>query len=124
MTLGLSLSFANVSFEYEAGKEILHDINFELFSGKTYALVGPTGGGKSTTASLMARLYDPSSGAVILSGQDIRTYSATERADIIGFILQEPILFSGTVRDNILYGNTKYQDCSNEELKTVIKRQD
>ena len=58
----------------------------------------------------MARLMIQVSGAVILSGQDIRTYSATERADIIGFILQEPI-FSGTVRDNILYGNTKYQDC-------------
>lgn len=88
--------------------------------GKTYALVGPTGGGKTTTASLLARLYDPTSGAVLLDGRDIRTYTPAERAKKIGFILQDPILFSGTVRDNILYGNETYKDCSNEQLATVL----
>jgi ATP-binding cassette subfamily B protein len=78
--------------------------------GKTYALVGPTGGGKTTTASLIARLYDPTEGIVLLDGKDIRTYNTSERTRKIGFILQEPFLFSGTVKDNILYGNERYRD--------------
>jgi ATP-binding cassette subfamily B protein len=93
---------------------------FTLEHGKTYALVGPTGGGKTTTASLMARLYDPTLGSVYLNGHDIRTYDAAERTKKIGFILQEPILFSGTVRENILYGNEVYKDFSNEALVKVI----
>ncbi len=116
------LNFNNVSFSYNADKEILHKIQLELCPGKTYALVGPTGGGKSTTASLMARLYDPTDGIIMLDGQDIRTYTSEERANIVGFILQEPILFSGTIRENLLYGNTKYKNYSNDELKAVIKQ--
>ena len=85
------------------GQEILHQCNFKLEKGKTYALVGPTGGGKTTTASLLARLYDPQEGEVIFGGRDIRSYEPDERTRRIGFILQEPFLFSGTVRDNILY---------------------
>ena len=87
-----------------------------LERGKTYALVGPTGGGKTTTASLMARLYDPTSGTVLLEGKDIRAYSPEERTRKIGFILQEPFLFTGTVRENILYGNEPYQAYSNEQV--------
>jgi ATP-binding cassette subfamily B protein len=114
------LGFKDVSFRYSEEKNVLNHVNFELEKGKTYALVGPTGGGKTTTASLMARLYDPSEGTVYLNGRDIRTISAEERTKKIGFILQEPILFSGTVRDNILYGNSEYKDYSNEQLKQVI----
>ncbi len=114
------LSFRHVSFAYPNGREVLHDINFELETGKTYALVGPTGGGKTTTASLMARLYDPTSGTILLGGKDIRAYSPAERAQKIGFILQEPFLFTGTVRDNILYGNSQYQQYTNEQLTDVI----
>lgn len=114
------LEFSGVSFGYEEGKDVLHDVNLRLERGKTYALVGPTGGGKTTTASLMARLYDPTDGTVRLEGQDIRSYDPTERTRKIGFILQEPVLFSGTVRDNILYGNPTYADSSNEELTKVI----
>ncbi|MES2006601.1 MAG: ABC transporter ATP-binding protein [Patescibacteria group bacterium] len=115
------LEFRNVSFEYSSGKKVLHDINFALEPGKTYALVGPTGGGKTTTASLMARLYDPTSGTVFHRGKDIRTYTHAERTRKIGFILQEPILFSGTVRENILYGNAQYAGFSNEKLEKVIE---
>ncbi len=114
------LEFKDVSFHYAADKQVLHDVNFTLLPGKTYALVGPTGGGKTTTASLMARLYDPSSGTVYLNGRDIRTYESAERTRKIGFILQEPTLFSGTVRENILYGNEEYKDFSNEALVKVI----
>jgi ATP-binding cassette subfamily B protein len=116
------LEFKDVNFTYPDGKEVLHHINLNLEKGKTYALVGPTGGGKTTTASLMARLYDPSTGNVFLGGKDVRSYSDEERTKKIGFILQEPILFTGTVRDNILYGNKEYSSYTNEQLKAVIDK--
>ncbi|GAB3993706.1 ABC transporter ATP-binding protein [Spirosoma daeguense] len=116
------LAFQNVSFSYPNGHEVLHNISFTLERGKTYALVGPTGGGKTTTASLIARLYDPTSGTVLLDGKDIRSYSATERTQKIGFILQEPFLFTGTVRENILYGNERYHQYTNEQLTEVIEQ--
>lgn len=115
------LSFRNVSFTYPDGKEVLHHVSFDLERGKTYAFVGPTGGGKTTTASLIARLYDATKGTVLLDGKDIRTYQPEERTSKIGFILQEPFLFTGTVRDNILYGNPEYKNLSNDELAEVIK---
>lgn len=99
------LTFENVSFNYPDGEDVLRDVSFALERGKTYALIGPTGGGKSTTASLMARLYDPNAGIIRLEGRDIRSFTAAERSAKIGFILQEPFLFSGTVRDNIRYGH-------------------
>ena len=114
------MSFRNVSFSYVPGVEILKDISFDLEHGKTYAFVGPTGGGKTTTASLMARLYDPTDGKIILDGVDIRSMDIDTRTSNIGFILQEPFLFSGTIRDNILYGNVEYKDISNEEFSKVL----
>jgi ATP-binding cassette subfamily B protein len=117
---GSLLQFKNVYFSYPEGKDVLSDINFSLEKGKTYALVGPTGGGKTTTASLMARLYDPTKGTVYLDGKDIRSYQPDVRTKKIGFILQEPFLFTGTVRDNILYSNEVYQNHSNEELEKII----
>ena len=119
---GCVLEFEHVSFGYPDGKEVLHDVNFALEKGKTYALVGPTGGGKTTTASLMARLYDPTQGAVYLNGKDIRSYEPKERAKKIGFILQEPFLFTGTVRENILYGNEQYKDHSNEQIALLLEK--
>jgi ATP-binding cassette subfamily B protein len=70
----------------------------------------------------MARLYDPSSGAVLLDGRDIRSFSPEERTTRIGFILQEPFLFTGTVRDNIAYGNPKYRDLPSAELVEVLRK--
>lgn len=118
---GSVLSFQNVGFAYPGGKEVLHDVTFSLAHGKTYALVGPTGGGKTTTASLMARIFDPIRGTVFLDGKDIRTYGAAARAKKVGFILQEPFLFTGTVRENILYGNDEYKGYTNTELERVMK---
>jgi ATP-binding cassette subfamily B protein len=123
------LGFDNVGFTYpsttdgQPGKEVLHNATLNLEPGKTYALVGPTGGGKTTTASLMARLFDPTEGVVTLSGKDIKCYTAEERAQKIGFILQEPFLFTGTIGDNVLYGNAKYAGYDNAKLLQVLEKQ-
>jgi ATP-binding cassette subfamily B protein len=115
------LEFRDVSFKY-GDKEVLHQVNFTLERGKTYAFVGPTGGGKTTTASLIARLYDPANGQVLLDGKDIRTYKTEERTQKIGFILQEPFLFTGTLYENILYGNDTYQQYSHEQLNDILQQ--
>jgi ATP-binding cassette, subfamily B, bacterial len=117
------LEFKDVSFGYEEGSDILKHISFTLERSKIYALVGPTGGGKSTTASLMARLYDPTSGEIRFHGKDLRSFSPAELAEKIGFILQDPFLFTGTVRDNIVYGNEKYLKMSNDGLAAILKKE-
>jgi ATP-binding cassette subfamily B protein len=113
----------NVSFRYPDGKVALKRVNIQLERGKTYALFGPTGGGKTTAAALMARLYDPSEGEVLLDGRDIRSYSPQERARKIGFVLQEPILLSGTILENLFYGNELYANHSSEELHQALHHQ-
>jgi ATP-binding cassette subfamily B protein len=110
------LVFENVGFAYSGGKRVLDKVNLTLERGRIYALVGPTGGGKTTTAMLMARLYDPTDGAVYLDGRDIRTFTAAERAAKIGFILQDPFLLAGTLRDNIVYGHPTFGDISSADL--------
>lgn len=115
------IHFRDVSFSYPDGKEVLHRVNFDLQRGKTYAFVGPTGGGKTTTASLIARLYDASRGDILLDGRDIRSYTSCERASKIGFILQDPLLFSGTLRENILYGNTECSGLIDSQLEEALE---
>lgn len=115
------LSLKDVVFGYPDGSTVLERVNLDLEPGKTYALVGPTGGGKSTTASLMVRLYDPTSGDVLLNGRDIRTFQRSELAKEIGFILQDPYLFTGTLGQNVSYGLT--ESLSDEELLTRIEQQ-
>jgi ATP-binding cassette subfamily B protein len=117
---GAVLAFDHVQFSYVAGQPVLRDATFSLDAGKTYALVGPTGGGKTTTASLMARLYDPTAGRVLLNGRDIRSYAPADRAKRIGFILQEPFLFTGTVRDNIVYGNEALERLPDDEIASRL----
>lgn len=115
------LEFKNVDFGYSPEKQILNDVEFGFKPGKTYALVGPTGGGKSTTASLMTRLYDPTEGRVYLYGKDIRSYSDEERTSLIGFILQDPYIFTGTVYENIVYGNKQYSSLSKDDFLANMK---
>jgi ATP-binding cassette subfamily B protein len=114
------LEFRNVYFSYDGEKQVLSNVSFNLKQGKTYAFIGPTGGGKTTNASLIARLYDPVKGTVFLDGRDIRSYTPEKRSQKIGFILQDPFLFTGSVKENILYGNEKYHNYSDEELKNVL----
>ena len=120
---GSLIHFKNVSFQYPGGKKVLHDINFKLNKGKTYAFVGPTGGGKTTTASLISRLYDPTAGEILLEGNDLKNYNSAELSQKIGFILQEPFLFNGTVRDNILYGNEKLKNLDEDQLMMELKNE-
>jgi ATP-binding cassette subfamily B protein len=115
-----TIVFKDVGFTYTDGKTVLKDVNLSLQHGKTYALVGPTGGGKTTTASLMARLYDPSIGTVALEGSDLRMLNETVRSQKIGFILQEPFLFTGTVGENIFYGNELYVNQSTQQLDQAL----
>ncbi|MBS2033471.1 ABC transporter ATP-binding protein [bacterium] len=110
------LEFREVSFGYTPEHSVLNQVNIRLEVGRSYALVGPTGGGKSTTASLMARLYDPGHGQIFLDGRDLRTYTAAERSRKIGFILQDPFLQAGSLRDNFAYANPDFQDGLVEEM--------
>lgn len=114
------MKFDNVSFGYDKEKMVLNKINIELEESKTYALVGPTGGGKSTIASLMARLYDVTEGQIFFKGQDIKSYDSQELANQIGFILQEPFLFTGTLAENIKYGNDSIIDLTEEQLSKKL----
>ena len=116
------LEFRTVNFKYSAGKDVLRGVNLQLEKGRSYALVGPTGGGKTTTASLMARLYDPTEGSVFLDGRDIRSIAPHERARKVGVIPQEPFLFTGTVRENIVYGNEDYANYSTAEFAAILEK--
>jgi len=116
------IAFNDVSFSYTEDKKVIQQADFKLEQGKTYAFVGPTGGGKTTTASLIARLYDPTKGNIELNGRDLRSYSSKERSEKIGFIIQDPFLFTGTVRDNVFYGNDQFNETTDENLVEIIKQ--
>jgi ATP-binding cassette subfamily B multidrug efflux pump len=97
--------FENVGFSYGSDVEVLKEVNLCVAPGETLALVGPTGAGKSTIISLIARFYDVTSGQILVDGHDIRGIDLTDYRHQLGLVLQDPFLFSGTVRDNIRYGN-------------------
>ncbi|MFN7211050.1 MAG: ABC transporter ATP-binding protein, partial [Aggregatilineales bacterium] len=98
------IKFENVSFAYEDGIEVLKGVSFEVAAGEIVALVGPSGSGKTTIVNLIPRFYDPSGGAIYLDGRDIRTLTQASLRAQIGIVPQETTLFSGSVRENILYG--------------------
>jgi ATP-binding cassette subfamily B protein len=108
-----SIVFLNVSFEYEPGQRVLSQINLAVVPGEKVAIVGATGAGKSTLVSLIPRLYDPSAGAVCIDSEDIRNYSVQSLREQISLVLQDALLFSGTVRENIAFGRP---DASDEEI--------
>jgi len=111
------VEFKNVGFSYGEWP-VLHDISLHIKPKETLALVGPTGCGKSTTALLIPRFYDPSSGQVLLDGQDIRTYDLGSLRRRIGLVDQDPFLFSVTVRENISYGKP---DATPDEIQTAAR---
>lgn len=105
--------FEEVDFSYEEGQPVLEKVSFEALPGQTIALVGPTGAGKTTMVSLIARFYDPTSGRVLIDGKDLRDVRQLSLRSQMGLVTQEPFLFSGSVMDNIRYGHL---DASDEEV--------
>lgn len=99
-----AVRFQNVSFGYEPDKGILDGLNFQVQAGQRVALVGPSGGGKSTLVSLLLRLYDPLEGQILIDGHDLREYKLESLRRQISIVLQDSVLFATTVRDNIAYG--------------------
>lgn len=98
------IAFKNVGFSYEEGIEVLKNINFELEKGKTIALVGSSGGGKSTIADLVPRFYDPSSGSILIDGVDLRSVQQKSLRSLMGIVTQEAVLFNDTIFNNIAFG--------------------
>ncbi|MBL7931583.1 MAG: ABC transporter ATP-binding protein [Bacteroidia bacterium] len=111
------IEFKNVSFNYPSRPDfnVLKDVSFKVKSGDTVALVGSSGSGKTTIASLVLRFYDPTSGSVIIDGVDTRSISLTELRKQIALVPQDVILFAGTIRDNIAYGKPNATDAEIEE---------
>lgn len=101
------VEYSQVDFAYEKGKSVLHDISFTIEPGQKLALVGESGEGKSTIANLMLRFYEPSSGTIIIDGQDIATVTQKSLRESVGVVFQEALLFSGTVRENIGYSERR-----------------
>jgi len=110
--------FKDVSFSYEESKEVLHNISFEASSGSVTALVGSSGSGKSTIASLAATFLKPSKGAVTLDGQDLSQVNLSSFRLNLGVVLQDDFLYAGTIRENILFPRP---NASEEELQTAVK---
>ncbi len=110
--------FENVSFCYEKGKPVLAEFNLHIKAGESIALVGETGGGKSTIINLMCRFYEPTGGVIRIDGQDYKTKKMHSLRSQLGVVLQTPHLFSGTVRENILYGR---ENASIEEINASLE---
>jgi len=112
------VSFQNVNFGYEPGKDVLHDINLTIHPGETVAIVGQTGSGKSSLVNLAARFYEVERGEVMVDSYDVRTVTQQSLRQQIGIVPQDPILFSGTIEENIRYGKL---DASHDEIVEVAK---
>jgi len=107
--------FDHVDFQYEEGKPILTDFNLRIQHGETIALVGPTGGGKSTIVNLLCRFFEPTGGRITIAGHDYTDLTQHAIQSHIGMVLQTPHLFSGTIRENIRYGRLDATDAEVEE---------
>lgn len=113
-----SVSFEHVSFSYNSGDEVIHDLSFSVQPGQVIGIVGPSGAGKSTIASLLPRFYNCDAGTIRIDGTDICSVTLDSLREQVGIVPQETILFNGTVYDNILYGRL---DASREEIEAAAK---
>lgn len=113
-----NLTFENVFFEYKENKPVLKDVSFEVKKGEMLALVGNSGGGKSTIVNLIPRFYDIKTGSIKIDGQDIRDFSLKSLRSQVSEVFQDNFLFSGTIRDNIIMGK---KDATEEEIMEVVR---
>lgn len=114
-----NIEFRDVTFSYDQGKETIRSVSFQTGPGQTLALVGPTGSGKTTMIHLLARFYDPDSGAIFIDGRDIADIPRGSLRKAMGFVLQETFLFEGSVRENIRFGRLGAAD---EEVEEAAKK--
>lgn len=112
------ISFENVSFAYEQDAPLFEDLSIKVPAGKTVALVGPSGSGKSTILNLVLRFYDPSTGRVLIDGQDISSVTFKSLRDSIALVTQEPLLFDDTIANNIAYGT---HEATSEQIQAAAK---
>ena len=113
-----NVTFDKVCFSYDESAEILHDLSFDIKAGESVALVGPTGAGKTTIVNLISRFYDTTGGRVLIDGHDISEVTLKSLRSQMGIMLQDSVIFSGTVEDNIRYGKL---DATSEKIKRAIK---
>ena len=118
---GGAIRFENVGFAYDPERPILKGVSFEVPAGKTVAIVGPTGAGKSTISRLLFRFYDIQSGRITIDGQDIREVTQTSLRDAIGMVPQDTVLFNDTVRYNIRYGRWDASDAEVEDAADLAQ---
>ncbi|HLI68553.1 MAG TPA: ABC transporter ATP-binding protein [Ktedonobacteraceae bacterium] len=114
------VEFRDVTFGYSRDLPVLRHLNLRIQAGQTVAIVGPTGAGKTTIAGLIARFYDIQEGAVYIDGHDVREVTQASLRSQIGIVLQEPFLFTGTIRDNIRYGRLDATDAEVEEAARAV----
>lgn len=112
------VSFDNVTFAYDESKTILENLSFNVKSGESVALVGPTGAGKTTIVNLISRFYDTTGGRVLIDGQDISEVTLHSLRSQMGIMLQDSVIFSGTIADNIRYGKL---DATDEEIEKACR---
>jgi len=113
------VTFDNVSFSYDGKRPAIADLSFEVLKGKTIALVGSTGSGKSTTLGLLHRAFDPQSGRILIDGRDIREFSLQSLRKNIAVVFQEPMLFARTIRENLEVGRA---DATDAQMMEALER--
>ena len=118
------ITYEDMTFSYEEGLPVLQDINLEIEPNTTVALVGPTGAGKTTMINLLYRFYDPQEGRITIDGRDLRDLNIESMRSHMAIVLQDPILFSGTVKDNIKYGNLEATDERVVEIAKAVGAHD
>ena len=114
-----NIEFKNVTYGYETGSDVLDDLSFSVKKGETYALVGPSGGGKTTICHLIPHFYDCEKGEILIDGHELRTVTRASVRRAIGIVQQDIYLFNASIRDNILYGRL---DATDEEVIEAAKR--
>lgn len=113
-----SVEFKNVSFSYNEGKNIINNASFKIDSGEMVGIMGATGSSKSSLVQLMARLYDVTDGEVLVGGENVKKYKLHSLRENVGMVLQKNVLFSGTIADNLRWGN---KNATDEELRNACK---